>query len=61
MEICIVRIEFNQLTPSFQLPLLYLLKLLKVNCYIGTEKLKVPKFTFLLRVLLFKFNLSENN
>ncbi len=58
---CILRIDIDGLTLSFQLFLLYLLKLLKVNCYIGTEKLKIPKIKIILRFLLFKFNLFENN
>ncbi len=57
---CILRIDIDGLTLSFQLFLLYLLKLLKVNCYIGTEKLKIPKIKIILRFLLFKFNLFEN-
>lgn len=58
---CILRIDIDGLTLSFQLFLLYLLKLLKVNCYIGTEKLKIPKIKIILRFLLFKFNLFDNN
>lgn len=57
----ILRIDIDGLTLSFQLFLLYLLKLLKVNCYIGTEKLKIPKIKIILRFLLFKFKLFENN
>ena len=58
---CILRIDIDGLTLSFQLFLLYLLKLLKVNCYIGTEKLKIPKIKIILRFLVFKFNLFDNN
>ena len=61
MENCIVKIDFNKVSVSFQLFLLYLLKLLKVNCYIGTEKIKIPKIKIILRFLLFKFDLFENN
>jgi len=57
----ILRIDIDGLTLSFQLFLLYLLKLLKVNCYIGTEKLKIPKIKIILRFLLFKFDLFEND
>ena len=58
---CILRLDIDGLTLSFQLFLLYLLSLLKVNCYIGTEKLKIPKIKIIPRFLLFKFNLFENN
>jgi len=57
----ILRIDIDGLTLSFQLFLLYLLKLLIVNCYIGTEKLKIPKIKIILRLLLFKFDLFEND
>ena len=61
MENCILKIDFNYVYVIFQLFLLYLLKLLKVNCYRGTEKIKIPKIKIIVRFLLFKFDLFENN